>query len=387
MARSDIHGVTERVDRNGAVVVPLDSVRLRSLVDHLNREGIESVAVSFLWSFLNPEHERLVKELLEQGTGENAGGSWFVTASSDLVPTIREYERTSTTVLNAYLTPGVSGYLSRMRERLLEGGHGNAITVMHSAGGVFSIDEAIVCQGVSLLSSGPAGGILGTRALAERLGLEKVIATDVGGTSFDVGLVLDCEPTYAESPVFEKYPVALPIIDVQSIGAGGGSMAWIEPETGVLRVGPQSAGASPGPASYGQGGLEPTVTDANVVLGRINTDYFLGGRIRLDTTSARQALDRIREPLGMTVEAAATAIIDIANSQYGRGTLIRKVTVQRGLDPSEFTVVGYGGAAGLHVGAYGRQLGCHQVVVPRIGVGLLRARNRRERCKARGKDV
>ena len=364
VARSRIFGVDERVDRDGVIVAPLDLARLDGLRERLRQEGVESIAVSLLWSFLNPEHERRIAEWLVAGEGANGngGGEWFVTASSDLVPVIREYERTSTTVLNAYLTPSVNGYLERMRERLRAAGHNGAIAVMHSAGGVSSIDEARR-RGVSLLSSGPAGGMLGARALAERLELDRVIATDVGGTSFDVGLVVGGAMSYADSPVFAKYPVALPVIDVPSIGAGGGSIAWIERETGVLKVGPRSAGARPGPACYGEGGVEPTVTDANLVLGRLNPGYFLGGRIHLDVERARDAVSTLAEPLGIGTEAAAAAVIEIADSQMA--DLTRRVTVERGLDPAGFTVFCYGGAGGLHAAAYSRKLGCAQIVVPR----------------------
>ena len=359
--RSSIHGVDERVDRNGSVVAPLKLERLDRLAAQLREEGVEAIAISFLWSFLNPDHERQLRDWLN-GNGDGRP-DWFVTASSDLAPVIREYERTATTVLNAYLTPGVRGYLERMGDRLRDAGHGGAISVMHSAGGVSSLDEARE-RGVTLLSSGPAGGMLGARALARRLGLDPVIATDVGGTSFDVGTIVDGEAGYAEAPVFAKYPVAVPIIDVTSIGAGGGSIAWIEPESGVLKVGPQSAGASPGPACYGAGGTEPTVTDANVVLGGIDPDHFLGGRMRLDRDAAVEAIrGRVGDPLGLRPEEAAARIVEIVNSQMA--DLIRRITVERGLDPAGFTVFAYGGAAGLHAGAYAAKLGCRRVVVPR----------------------
>lgn len=360
--RSRIFGVDERVDREGSVVVPLHLDRLDGLAERLHAEGVEAVAVSLLWSFLNPEHERRLRSWLE-GVGANGNGSpWFVTTSSELVPVVREYERTSTTVLNAYLTPSVHGYLERMRSELRSRGHEGAVAIMHSAGGVFSVDEARE-RGVTLLSSGPAGGMLGARALAEQLGFERVVATDVGGTSFDVGLVVDGDVSYARSPVFAKYPVALPIIDVTSIGAGGGSIAWIEPESGVLRVGPQSAGARPGPACYGAGGSEPTVTDANLVLGRLDPDYFLGGRMRIDPDRALSAVERVATPLGLEPEEAADAVVEIVDSHMA--DLIRRVTIERGLDPSRFAVFAYGGAGGLHAASYAAKLGCRHVVVPR----------------------
>jgi N-methylhydantoinase A len=373
--RSSIHGIDERVDRNGAVVAPLQLDSTDELVELLRREGVEAIAISFLWSFLNPDHERQLRDRLMESANGNGQPGWFVTASSDLAPVIREYERTATTALNAYLTPGVHGYLERMGERLRDSGHRGAISVMHSAGGVSSLEEARQ-RGVTLLSSGPAGGMLGTRELARRLGLDPVIATDVGGTSFDIGTVVDGEPGYADAPVFAKYPVALPIIDVTSIGAGGGSIAWVEPDTGVLRVGPQSAGASPGPACYGAGGTEPTVTDANVVLGGIDPDNFLGGRMRLDAELALEAVrTRVAAPLGLEPDVAAARIVDIVNSQMA--DLIRRVTIERGLDPAGFAVFAYGGAAGMHAGAYARKLGCRHVVVPRaaavfsaFGIGM-----------------
>ena len=374
--RSSIYGIDERIDRNGAVVAPLHLESTDEVVEILRREGVEAIAISFLWSFLNPEHERKLRDRLGgNGNGNGHAPGWFVTASSDLAPVIREYERTATTALNAYLTPGVHGYLERMGERLRESGHRGAISVMHSAGGVSSLDEARQ-RGVTLLSSGPAGGMLGTRELARRLELDPVIATDVGGTSFDIGTIVDGEPAYADAPVFAKYPVALPIIDVTSIGAGGGSIAWVELDTGVLRVGPQSAGASPGPACYGSGGTEPTVTDANVVLGGIDPANFLGGRMRLDPDLATEAVrSRVADPLGLEPEVAAARIVDIVNSQMA--DLIRRVTIERGLDPAGFTVFAYGGAAGMHAGAYAHKLGCRHVVVPRaaavfsaFGIGM-----------------
>jgi N-methylhydantoinase A len=355
--RSRIYGIDERVDSRGRVVAPLDLQRCAPLLARLRAEGVEAVAVSFLWSFLHPAHERRVRDWLREQMGDG-----FVTISSELAPVIREYERTSTTVLNAYLTPAVGRYLGRMQARLEREGFRGALVVMHSAGGVSSVAEAGT-RGVSLLVSGPAGGVLGAQTLGQRLGFDRIITTDVGGTSFDVGVIVDGEPGYSEAPVVDKYPLALPVVDVSSIGAGGGSIAWVEPETGVLRVGPQSAGARPGPACYETGGNEPTVTDANLILGRLNPEYFLGGRMRLHVDRAREAIRaRVADPLGLSPEQAAAAIVEIVDAHMA--DLIRKVTVERGQDPSRFAVFAYGGAGGLHAGAYAASLGCREVVIP-----------------------
>lgn len=357
--RPRIYGVDERVDRAGRVVVPLSLDGAAPVLDRLKSDGVEAVAVSFLWSFLNPSHERAVQAWLERELPD-----CIVTASSDIAPLIREYERTATTVINAYLTPAVARYLDRMQARLVEGGLQGPVAVMQSSGGLTSVEEASK-RGAALLISGPAGGALGAQALGARLGFDKVLTTDVGGTSFDVGVIVDGQPGYSDGPIVDKYPLALPVIDVASIGAGGGSIAWVEPETGVLRVGPESAGARPGPASYDMGGTEPTVTDANLVLGRLNPDYFLAGRMRLHPDKAREAIRaRIADPLGMPPEDAAAAIIEIVDAQIT--DLIRKVTVERGQDPSSFVVFAYGGAGGLHGDAYSSALGCREVVVPSV---------------------
>ena len=357
--RPRIHGVDERMDRAGRVVVPLDIERARPILDRLKSDGVQAVAISFLWSFLNVQHEKTVKEWLEREMPD-----LIVSASYELVPLIREYERTATTVMNAYLTPAVARYLKHMRSRLVEAGLKGPVAIMHSSGGLTSVDEASA-RGASLLVSGPAGGALGAQVLGAKLGFDKILTTDVGGTSFDVGIIIDGSPGYSDGPIIDKYPLALPVIDVASIGAGGGSIAWVESETGILRVGPQSAGARPGPACYEAGGSEPTVTDANLVLGRLNPDYFLAGRMRLYPEKARQVIKtRIADSLGMSVEDAAAAIIEIVNAQMS--DIIRKVTVGRGQDPGNFVVFAYGGAGGLHCDAYSSVLGCREVVVPSL---------------------
>ncbi len=357
--RPRIHGVDERMDHAGRIVVPLDLDRAKPILERLKNEGVEAVAISFLWSFLNTQHEKAVKDWIER---EIPG--LIVSASHELVPLIREYERTATTVMNAYLTPAVSRYLKLMRSRLIEGGLKGPVAVMHSSGGLSSVEEAST-RGAALLVSGPAGGALGAQALGSKLGLDKILTADVGGTSFDVGILIDGKPGYSDGPIIDKYPLALPVIDVTSIGAGGGSIGWVEADTGVLRVGPQSAGARPGPACYERGGDEPTVTDANLVLGRLNPDFFLGGRMRLYPEKARSAIkSHIADPLGISIEEAAAAMIEIVDAQMS--DIIRKVTVERGQDPSNFVVFAYGGAGGLHCDAYSSVLGCSEVVVPSV---------------------
>jgi len=378
LPRSRIHGIDERIDRAGRVVVPLSLERANGMVEDLKRERVEAIAVCFLWSFLNPAHEQAVRDWLQRELPD-----CLVTISSEIAPLIREYERMSTTVMNAYLTPAVARYLNQMKSRLVAAGLSGPVAVMQSSGGLTSVADAS-SRGASLLVSGPAGGALGAQALAARLGLDRVLTTDVGGTSFDVGVIVDGRPGYSEGPVVNKLPLALPVIDVTSIGAGGGSIAWVEEETGVLRVGPRSAGARPGPACYGTGGTEPTVTDANLVLGRLSPDYFLAGRMRLHPDKAREAIrTRLADSLGMTPEDVAAAIVEIVDAQMS--DLIRKVTVAGGQDPGGFTVFAFGGAGGLHCDAYSSALGCRGIVIPSgaavfsaVGIGGSDAKRVRE---------
>jgi N-methylhydantoinase A len=355
--RSRVHGMSERVDYKGAVVVQLDDAEIRSSVTRLVEEdGCESVAICLLWSFMNPSHEQRVAAIA-RGLYPNLA----ISLSSELAPVLGEYERCATTVINAYLGPRVSAYLRDLDARLSEFGLGSRLMIMLSNGGVAPAEEASR-KAAFLLSSGPAGGVIGARGLGRRLGFPNLLTTDVGGTSFDVGLVVEGEAEFAREPVFDKYHLTFPMVDVVSIGAGGGSIAWID-RHGFLKVGPQSAGADPGPACYGRGGSEPTVTDANIVLGRINPDYFLGGTWQLDVDAARNAVrTRIADPLAMSVEDAALGIVDILDARMA--DLVRSVTIGRGLDPREFALLAIGGAGPLHVGAYGRDAGVRAVIVP-----------------------
>lgn len=355
--RRRVRGLNERVDYKGAIVVQLDEAEVRDTLRHLvEEEGCESIAICLLWSFMNSDHERRVADIAQEAYPKVA-----VSLSVELAPVLGEYERCATTVINAYLAPRVSAYLRDLDQRLSQSGLASRLMIMLSNGGVAPAEEA-ARKAAFLLSSGPAGGVIGARGLGRRLGYANVLTTDVGGTSFDVGLVVDGEAEFAREPIFDKYHLTFPMVDVVSIGAGGGSIAWLDAH-GFLKVGPQSAGAVPGPACYGRGGTEPTVTDANVVLGRINPEYFLGGTWRLDADAAHTAIrERIAEPLGMSVEDAALGIVDILDARMA--DLVRSVTIGRGLDPREFALLAIGGAGPLHVGAYGRDAGVRAVIVP-----------------------
>lgn len=355
--RKLVRGLDERVDHKGSVVVALTDDDVRRAARELVESGCEAIAISFLWSFLNPSHERRAREIVRQAFPGVA-----ISISSDIAPVLGEYERTASTVVNAYLTKKVDGYVAALAERLRKAGFKQELMVMTSNGGVAPADDARQ-RPAYLLASGPAGGVIGSRDLGQTLGHQNVLTTDVGGTSFDVGLVVDGQQEYAREPVFGKYHLSFPTIDVVSIGSGGGSIAWIDPH-GFLKVGPQSAGADPGPACYGQGGTEPTVTDANVVLGRIDPDYFLGGAWKLDKRKAEEAIrEKIAKPLGLSLEEAALGIVDVIDARMA--DLVRRVTIGRGLDPRMFVLLAIGGAGPLHVGAYAKDVGVKAVIVPR----------------------
>ncbi|HZQ07788.1 MAG TPA: hydantoinase/oxoprolinase family protein [Anaerolineae bacterium] len=352
-----IKGVTERVDYKGAVIVPLKEKEVVLAVKELVQDGCEAIAVSLLWSFLYPAHEQRIREIIHA-----LYPNVLVSLSHELAPVIKEYERTATTVINAYLGQVTGRYLASLVERLKANGFQHEPVVMQSSGGVVPVQQAQE-RAVSLLSSGPAGGVMGAVALGKALGHRDLITTDVGGTSFDVGLVVDGEPQFSLAPVFAKYHTVLPSIDIPSIGAGGGSIAWIEPGSRLLKVGPRSAGAVPGPVCYDAGGTEPTVTDANVVLNRLNPNFFLGGAKKLNAEKAREAIqDRIARPLGLSVEDAALGIVDILDAKMA--DLVRKVSIGRGYDPRDFVLLAFGGAGPLHVGAYARDVGVKEIIIP-----------------------
>jgi len=354
--RSLVCGINERTDYKGAILAALDVKDVEAAVTEMVAEGIESLAVCFLWSFMNSSHERAVRDLVEKRFP-----GIFVTLSSEVSPLLGEYERTATTAINASLGPIVKRFMGRLVESLRSAGLSGPVLAMHSLGGVIPCQEA-GDKAAHIMASGPVGGVMGAMNMGRMLGHKNIIVTDVGGTSFDVGLIVDGRPTLNRQPVLEKFTLAVPMIDVISIGAGGGSIAWVEAETRLLQVGPRSAGALPGPACYDQGGNEPTVTDANLVLARIDARSFFGGRKKLDYNLAKKAIEeKVARPLGMDLLKAAKGILEIVDSHMA--DLVRRVTVEQGYHPSEFVIYAYGGGGPLHVGSYARDIGVSEVLV------------------------
>ena len=352
--RSLIRGVTERVDRDGDVIVALQEDEVIEAIDSLLAAGVEAIAVSLLWSFVNDAHERRIKELLTERAPH-----LFTAYSHEVAPVLGEYERTATTAITAYVGPKVVGYLERLESQLREEGLAQPLLVMQASGGLTSVLDAAQ-RPIVTLDSGPTGGILGCQHLGRLYGESNVICTDVGGTSFDVGLILRGEVPLEVEPVVAQYSLRMPKVLVNSIGSGGGSIAWLD-EGGLLRVGPQSAGSRPGPACYGNGGTEPTVTDADLVLGYLDPGSFLGGRMRLDRELALRALADLGARLGMEAEEVAVGVFRIINSQMA--DLIRKSTIEQGHDPRECVLVAYGGAGPTHAVFYGHEIGSKAIFV------------------------
>jgi N-methylhydantoinase A len=353
--KARIKEVHERIDYKGDVVLPLNEDSARRAVRELVDEGVEAIGVCFLWSFKNRAHEQRMREIIE----EEAPGL-HASISNEIVPAMKEYERSATTAVNAHVAPLLSSYLNKLQGALSERGLSTPLYVMQSMGGAMRAADA-ERHSVNTLASGPAGGVVASKFLGNLLGHRNVICADVGGTSFDVGLIVDGEPVITSTSTVNQYTLLAPTIDIVSIGAGGGSIAWAD--LGRLRVGPKSAGADPGPACYGRGGEEPTVTDADVVLGYIDPDYFLGGQFKLDRDLAVKAIDeKIAKPLNMSVRDAAAGIIEIAN--HHMSDLMRKMTIERGFDPRDFVVYGFGGAGPVHGGAFARELGADEVIFP-----------------------
>ena len=354
--RTHIYPITERVNVEGAVVTPLHEADVMDAIAHIRTHAIQAVAVSYLWSFLNPAHERRTGQLIQEALPKV-----YVSLSSEVLPQIRAYERHSTTVLNASVGPPLSRYLTQLESQLDESGFPGVLLIMQSNGGVMSPHLTRRFAANTLLS-GPAGGPMAGVFYADTYALRDVITVDMGGTSFDACLIHDRQPVTTTEGEIGGHRLALPVLDIHTVGAGGGSIAWID-AGGILQVGPKSAGAEPGPVCYGRGGVEPTVTDANLVLGYLSSDGLLGGEMPLDYNGAQRAVtNTIAEPLGLSPIEAAEGIYRIVNANMA--TALQGVSVERGYDPREFALVVAGGAGPLHAGMIARELDIPLVVIP-----------------------
>ncbi|HXD96385.1 MAG TPA: hydantoinase/oxoprolinase family protein [Candidatus Acidoferrum sp.] len=348
-------GVRERLDARGQVLVPLDEDGVRRAVRALRAQAVQAIAVCYLFSFVNPAHERRTREIVAELAPEIS-----VSLSSDVDPTFREYERLCVTAFDAYLGPVVKRYLAGLADTLAGLGVPGVPLIMRSRGGIVSAALAAQ-QPVTLFLSGPAGGVIGAGFAAERSGVRDFVSLDMGGTSNDVAVVRDGTPLLASEGAIGPYPVRTPMVDVNTIGAGGGSIAWID-AAGGLRVGPRSAGADPGPACYGRGGDEATVTDASVVLGYLNPARFAGGTLALDAAAAERAVAAVGRRLGVDTVAAAAGIHRVVNARMA--DQIRLVTIKRGYDPRQFSLVVLGGAGPVHGAALAAEMGMAEVLVP-----------------------
>ena len=341
-----IKGVAERMDSFGNVVTPLDRDGVRRAATELLREGCQAIAIAFLWSIQNPAHEeeaaRIVAELAPDV---------FVNVSNKVAPLIREYGRFNSVVIDTYIGPIMVQWYKRLNERLKEEGFTREMLTAQVWGGVMPYRAMMP---IGTINSGPVGGVLASKWIAELLKRPNVVTTDVGGTSFDVSVIANYEPIRARETLIMRYRVNIPTVQITSIGAGGGTIAWVD-ESGHLKVGPTSAGASPGPVCYGRGGTEPTVTDADLVLGIVNPDYYLGGRIKLDVDAASRSIEELGNKIGLGKVETAKAVFDLQNAHMA--DLLRLVVTRNGYDPRDFTLFCYGGGGPTHGAIYGRELG------------------------------
>ena len=351
-----IRGVSERVDCFGEVVAPLNEAEAEAAIRALVAEGVQAIAVCFLWSFRNPAHELRVRELVKRIAPEV-----FVTCSVDIAPKWGEYERVTATALNAYLGPVMSGYLARLDKTLTRLGYRHGLQIAQCGGGTVPVERAGEAP-LLTLDSGPVAGVTASMFLGAAMGEKNIITTDMGGTSFDVSIIHGGKPAYAFTSNTDQYEYFLPKVDIQAIGAGGGSLARANPETRTLTVGPDSAGAFPGPVCYGRGGTVPTVTDAQLVLGYLDPDNFAGGRMKLDRAAAHAAIEALGRSIGLGAVECAAGICRIV--ELNMADIIRKVTVEKGFDPREFVLFAFGGAGPAHAGVFAAELGVKRVIVP-----------------------
>ena len=354
-------GVAERVRHDGTVETPLDEDSVRQAARALKAEGVKAVAIGFLYGFVRPEHEEAAKRIVTEEFPEA-----FICASHEVAPEFREYERISTTVVNAYLGPVMQGYIRRLADRLKELGLKAVPHLTQSNGGVIGFDMAARLP-VRTVLSGPSTGVVAAQAIGAMIGIPSLITFDMGGTSSDVALLDDGEAKLASEANVHGYPIKAPMLDIHTVGAGGGSLAAID-SGGLLKVGPRSAGADPGPVCYGRGATEPAVTDANVVLQTLNPTHLLGGRMPIDQSLSKQAIGRLAEELGLDLMATAQGIISVVTANMAKA--IRVISVQRGHDPRDYALVAFGGAGPLHAARLARELDMKRIVVPRNpGIG------------------
>ena len=355
--RSDIAAIGGRLDHAGEELEPLDADAVRSAARRAREEGFGAVAVAFLFAYVNPEHELAAERILAEELGDDVP----ISLSHRIAREWREYERTSSTVIDAYTSPIVRRYLDRLDSALRDRGLRVPLHVMQSSGGIVTAQSAR-SQSLQTLLSGPVGGTTGGMALARMLGRPNLICVDMGGTSFDVSLVVDGEPDVATEAELEGLPLLMSVVNIHTIGAGGGSIAYSE--AGGLRVGPESAGADPGPACYGRGGTRPTVTDADLVLGRVDPAWFAGGQMELDPGAARDALGTLAGELGLGTTELAEGVCDVINAKMAQA--IRTLTVEKGVEPRDFALVAFGGAGPMHAAFLAQELEVPEVIVPRF---------------------
>jgi N-methylhydantoinase A len=358
--REHCYEVTERLYADGRVCKPLDEAEVHALAEIFKHEKIEAVAILFLHCYRNPAHELRTKEILQQRLP-----GVFVSASHELSQEYREFERCSTVVANAFVGPRVQRYLAEIGERINGEGFKGKFLVVQSTGGLCELDRACK-ECIRILESGPASGVIGTQALCNAMGMSNAIAFDMGGTTAKAGVILDGRALTTGHALIGRYdralPIQVPTIDIFEVGTGGGSIARVE-HGGALHVGPRSAGAEPGPACYGRGGTEPTITDANLLLGRLDANRFLGGEMKLDVEAAKRAMvARVAEPLGLSTIDAASGILRIAATMMSYA--VKGVTTERGLDAGSFVLIAYGGAGPLHATAVAREIGIRKVIIP-----------------------
>jgi N-methylhydantoinase A len=349
-------GIQERVNSKGEILVELNEDQIIGVVNEIKETGIKSVAVVYLHSYANPEHEIKTAELIKKLYPECE-----ISLSHEISPEFREYERTITTVVNAYLKPNTRNYLVNLAEKLAKDKVKKPY-IVKSSGGAMTIESA-GDRVVETLLSGPAGGVIGSTFLAKKINVDNIITLDMGGTSTDVAMILQQNPKTTTESMFKGYPLKVPMIEMETVGAGGGSIGWMD-RGNLLKVGPRSAGAIPGPACYGNGGTEPTITDANLVLGRLHSSTFHNGEMTLDIDASKKAFSDIMEKTGMKLEEVALGIIEIANHHMAEA--VRLVTIRKGYDPKEFVLFAFGGASPLHASEIAKALNIPKVVIPKM---------------------